>query len=119
MAEHNELGKKGEEIAKAFLISKGHHILVLNWRFGKEELDIISRLGELIIFTEVKSRAFKYEDASDLISYKKQKYLLDAADAYLQIHNIEIEGRFDLVFVLIEGEKHTVEHFEEAFNARF
>lgn len=119
MAEHNDLGKKGEEIAKAFLISKGHHILALNWRHRNEELDIISTFNDMIIFTEVKSRAFLYEDASDLISTKKQKYLLDAADAYLNMHNIEKEGRFDLVFVLIEGEKYRIEYFEEAFNARF
>jgi len=119
MAEHNDLGKKGEEIAKRFLITKGHQILALNWRHRNEELDIISTLNDLIIFTEVKSRAFLYEDSSDLISNKKQKYLLDAADAYLQVHSIEKEARFDLVFVLIEGEKYTIEHFEEAFNARF
>jgi len=33
MAEHNELGKKGEQIASVFLIKKGYQILEKNYRY--------------------------------------------------------------------------------------
>ena len=35
-------GKEGEEIAVSYLISKGYQIIERNWRFGKEEVDIIA-----------------------------------------------------------------------------
>ena len=42
MAQHNDLGKKGEELALAYLQKLGHQILELNWRIQKAEIDIIS-----------------------------------------------------------------------------
>ena len=34
MAEHNELGKLGEQLARDFLIAKGYQILEQNWVCG-------------------------------------------------------------------------------------
>ena len=45
MAEHNEKGKQGEEIAVKFLKNKGYKILETNWRLGKNEIDIIAMDG--------------------------------------------------------------------------
>ena len=56
MALHNDLGKRGEEIAADYLISKGHAILARNYRCEKSEVDIISVIGGTIVFTEVKTR---------------------------------------------------------------
>jgi len=57
MAEHNKLGRKGEEAAARHLTSNGHQLLERNWRFQGYEIDIISLHGEYIVFTEVKTRA--------------------------------------------------------------
>ena len=43
MAEHNELGKKGEELAVQFLRENGYEILDRNWTFQKAEIDIIAK----------------------------------------------------------------------------
>ena len=40
MAEHYELGKKGEQLAVNYLINKGYKIVERNWRFQKAEIDI-------------------------------------------------------------------------------
>ncbi|MBP5136262.1 MAG: YraN family protein [Paludibacteraceae bacterium] len=45
MAKHNELGAKGEELAKQLLVGKGYQILHTNWRYKHEEIDIIARTG--------------------------------------------------------------------------
>ena len=45
MANHNELGKKGEEFAIDFLVKAGYKILEKNYRFQKAEVDIIALKG--------------------------------------------------------------------------
>ena len=42
MAQHNELGKKGEQLAVDFLLSHSYVILERNYRFDKAEVDIIA-----------------------------------------------------------------------------
>lgn len=57
MADHNELGKLGEELAVEFLQKEGYEILEANWVFQKAELDIIARKGEILAAVEVKTRS--------------------------------------------------------------
>ena len=42
MAEHNDLGKSGENAAVAYLEQKGYLIRDRNWRRGHFELDIVA-----------------------------------------------------------------------------
>ena len=48
MAEHNELGKLGEELAVEFLQKNGYAILETNWTFQKAEIDIIAKKGNVL-----------------------------------------------------------------------
>jgi putative endonuclease len=43
MAEHNELGKLGEEMAVEFLRKDGYTILQTNYTFQKAEIDILAQ----------------------------------------------------------------------------
>ena len=58
MAEHNELGKWGEELAAKYLEQKGYVIRDRDWRQGKLDLDIVAVAddGETVVFVEVKAR---------------------------------------------------------------
>ena len=56
MAEHNELGKLGEQLARDFLIAKGYQILEQNWSCGHKEIDIIAMDGNELVIVEVKTR---------------------------------------------------------------
>ena len=49
MAEHYELGKKGEQLAVNYLINKGYKIVERNWRFQKAEIDIIATKDKTLI----------------------------------------------------------------------
>jgi putative endonuclease len=51
----NKIGSLGEDIATKYLVSKGHNILTRNYLVKTGEIDIVSKLGETIQFTEVKS----------------------------------------------------------------
>ena len=57
MAEHNELGKLGEELAVEYLKKEGYEILETNWVFQKAEIDIIAKKDEIIAVIEVKTRS--------------------------------------------------------------
>ena len=56
MQKTTEIGKKGEILAKDFLIAKNYTILFMNWRYKHSEIDIIAQDGKMIVFVEVKSR---------------------------------------------------------------
>ena len=53
MAEHYELGNKGEQLAVNYLINKGYKIVERNWRFQKAEIDIIATKDKILISVEV------------------------------------------------------------------
>lgn len=57
MAEHNELGKKGEELAVAYLLEDGYTILERNWTYRKAEIDIIAQKEGILAVIEVKTRS--------------------------------------------------------------
>ena len=57
MAEHNDLGKFGEELAVEFLEKNGYTILETNWFFNKAEIDIIAQKENILAVVEVKTRS--------------------------------------------------------------
>ena len=116
MAEHNEIGAEGEAIAKAHLQELGYEILEQNWRYQKAEIDLIAQFNQTLVVVEVKTRTSKeFERPQDAVTIGKQKHLIRAADAYIQEREIDLECRFDIVSVLIQGENTSIEHIEEAF----
>ena len=58
MAQHNQLGKWGEEYAANFLLNKGYDILERDWRIGHRDIDIIARApeGNIIVFVDTYKR---------------------------------------------------------------
>ena len=101
MAEHNEFGKLGEEIAANYLIGKGYEILERNWRNRHKEIDIIAKDGEELVIVEVKTR--KNDDYGEpfiAVSLQKQTRLICAANAYIFSHNLDCNTRFDIISIV-------------------
>ena len=71
MARHNDTGNWGEDSAREYLITKGYTILDTNVRFGKNELDIVARHNDRIVFVEVKTRSTDEYDPLDAVDRKK------------------------------------------------
>lgn len=116
MADHNELGKKGEQIAADQLQQKGYLILSRNFRFSHLELDIIAQKDDELVIVEVKTRQSAYlTDPTELISRKKQKDLIKAANHYIDKNQVDLECRFDLIIIVLNKDKTTIEHIEDAF----
>ena len=116
MAEHNDLGKQGEEIAQKYLADKGYKILHCNWRFGSDEIDIIALKDNMLIIAEVKTRQTNFfGEPEEAVTKTKQKFLIRATEAYIQQKNIDLETRFDIVSVVIANGQVMINHIEDAF----
>jgi putative endonuclease len=117
MSEHNELGKQGEQLAKEHLIAKGYKIIVLNFRAGKAEVDIIAKTGDLFVFAEVKTRNSEFFGLPEsFVSNKKQKLFALAAESFCELNNYrDVEIRYDILSVIINQYVQSVHHFEDAF----
>jgi putative endonuclease len=57
MAEKDVLGRRGEELAAAFLVGEGYTILDRNWRCSQGEIDVVAFDGTETVFAEVKTRS--------------------------------------------------------------
>lgn len=116
MSKKSELGKKGEEAAVEYLVKKGYQIHHKNWRFRHKEIDIVAGINDTLVIVEVKSRTEEfYEDLADVVNIKKQRFLIDAAEAYIFKYNIDIETRFDIIAIVFNNDTMKIEHVEEAF----
>ena len=51
-----ELGRRGEDVAAAFVCRKGWRILERNWHYRHLELDMVALDGLELVFVEVKTR---------------------------------------------------------------
>ena len=116
MAEHNELGKLGEELAVDFLLKKGYKIRAKNWRYLKAEVDIIAQKENTLIAVEVKTRSSDYfGDPQDFITKKKIKLLVMAMNEYVVSRDLDVEVRFDIIAILRNQKGTKIEHLEDAF----
>ncbi|EAR13434.1 hypothetical protein PI23P_03032 [Polaribacter irgensii 23-P] len=116
MAVHNELGKKGEQLACDFLIKKGYKILEKNYRYLKAEVDCIAQKGNILVVVEVKTRSSRYfGDPQDAVNPKKIMHLLSAVDHYILEKDLDVEVRFDIIAIVHQKNKTKMEHLEDAF----
>lgn len=116
MAAHNETGKRGEEQAEAFLRGKGYIVLEKNWRCGYLEVDLICMDGDRLVLVEVKTRAdLRHGTPEASVTRRKERHLIEAAEAYLERKNLENEVRFDIVGVREEPTGMHIHHIAGAF----
>ncbi len=117
MAQHLDLGRKGESLAKTFLEGQGYEILDENWTHGKCEVDLIVYKDKIIIFAEVKTRTGNgFGEPEDFVDTRKQKLLVKAADEYIYLMDHKGEVRFDIISILFDkNANYTLKHIEDAF----
>lgn len=116
MAAHNELGKKGEQIAVDFLLEKGYKILATNFVFNKAEIDIIAKKKEILVAVEVKTRSsLAFGLPQEAVKPKKIQLLVKAMNEYVIQQDIDAEIRFDIISIFKNNTRFEVEHIEDAF----
>ena len=116
MAEHNELGKLGEELAVKFLQKNGYAILETNWTFQKAEIDIIAQKNNILAVVEVKTRSsIEFGLPQDFVKPKKIQLLVKAVNEYAISNELDVEVRFDIIAIHKEREIYKIEHITDAF----
>ncbi len=121
MAEHNDLGKWGEEMAVAFLTKRGYFVKERDWHWKHRDIDIIALTPDMrtIVFIEVKTRTTDILAAPEAaVTRDKIKSIGYVANAYLKMNRINNEMRFDLITIVGNKDEGVpkVEHWENAFN---
>jgi len=126
MAQHNELGRIGEELAAAFLRKNDYQILETNWFFQKAEVDIIAKKDNILAIVEVKTRTgTDFGLPQDFVKPKKIQLLVKAVNEYVIANDLDVTVRFDIIAItaplLLSQSENTnannfiIEHLEDAF----
>ncbi|MEO6903865.1 MAG: YraN family protein [Bacteroidia bacterium] len=116
MANHNDTGIKGEELATNYLKSKNYTVLETNWRFKNLEVDIIASTGKTLIIVEVKTRKNNhFGEPETFVNKQKQKNLIQAAQEYINRNKLDLEVRFDIISIIIGYAIPQINHIQDAF----
>ena len=120
MAEHNDLGKWGEDEAALYLEDQGYVIIDRDWKIGRRDLDIIAASpdGSMLVIVEVKTRTDEeYQQPEEAVTRGKMKNLAIAANAYVKECNVDKELRFDVISIVGCGRQvKSILHLKNAFN---
>ena len=102
--ERKMTGESGEKIASAYLTKLGYRILESNFRTPFGEIDIVARLGRVIVFVEVKSRTTSSFGPPYLsVTKTKQMHIIKNALFYLKRRRLtDIDWRIDIVSVKLD-----------------
>ena len=120
MNSSQELGKKGEDLAKKFLTNLNYSIIETNWRYGHLEIDIIAENATTIVFCEVKTRSSdKMGNPEDFVTIQKQRNMIKAANHYVLKKCLNKEVRFDIISIIENRKGDTVQHIPGAFTPRW
>ena len=113
-----EKGKKAENLAISYLVSKGFKIIEKNFRTSFGEIDIIARFKKTLIFAEVKTRHPSHLGLpQEAVDKRKQGQIAKTALHYLATHQLlKKPARFDVLSILVnpDGSKE-VEWLKDAF----
>lgn len=100
------LGAYGENLAADFLIRKGCKILDRNFRASCGEIDLIARLGDELLFVEVKTRSDSLSGYPELaVDWQKVKKISQTAQRYILNRRLNKLWRIDIVSIEINRTK--------------
>lgn len=113
------LGAWGEDLAVRTLVDRGWTIVERGYRFGRREIDVIARRGEVLAFVEVKTRAgHGYGPPEEAVTRRKRSEIEAVARHYMRVHRPgDVEVRFDVV-AIVTGRGRVLErlhHIEDAW----
>lgn len=109
-------GDDGEALAEKYLSERGYEIIARKWRSGRYEVDLIMQFEKTLVFIEVKTRySNTFGEPWEAVNKGKRSRIMAGADAFLKSTDLDLEPRFDIVSIIKNNGKCTIEHIENAF----
>jgi putative endonuclease len=113
---HNaKYGKIGENIASKYLLSKGYTIVFLNYRINNDEIDVIAKHNNTLIFIEVKTRlSSDFGYAEEQLIRKKRNRLHRAIGRFMAAYGLpdtQIRVEFIAINLDIYNKMANIKHF--------
>ena len=117
-AARQEFGELGERIAERWLKRQGWRVVQRRFRSGHRDIDLVVEREGTVAFVEVKARrGLAFGDPVEAVNWSKQKELVRSASVWIDRHGRPAESyRFDVVGVLVEGDRVRVRHIPNAFS---
>jgi putative endonuclease len=114
-----ETGRRGEDMAAGYLVSKGWELVARNWATNLGELDIVANDGLHVVFVEVRTTTSnQFGLGFQSVDYRKQQQVRRLATQFLQQQQMgDLPLRFDVISVLLSKEREFVDlqHLEGVF----
>ena len=102
----------GEKAAAKYLKKQGYKIILQNYKAKMGEIDIIAMDGDILVFAEVKQRAYDdFGAPREYVTKEKMRKIRNTAQLYLMKNKFSGNVRFDVVEVL--GDE--INHIKNAF----
>lgn len=77
---------------------------------------MIAKINNILVIVEVKTRNYEeIGNPEEAVTKKKQRFLVDAANAYILEKDLYMDVRFDVVLVVLNNGSENIEHIEDAF----
>jgi putative endonuclease len=113
------LGIAGENLACEELQRRGYAILARRYRRPSGEIDIIALEADTVVFIEVKTRTgVEYGSGAEAVTAAKQRRLARLASEFMVRSGFTNRScRFDVVAIVLDGERTAVEVYTNAFHA--
>ena len=117
-AARQAFGELGERIAERWLRRQGWRVVQRRFRNGHRDIDLVVEREGTVAFVEVKARrGVQFGDPVEAVNWKKQKELVRSASTWIDRHGRPEEAyRFDVVGVLVDGERVRIRHVPDAFS---
>lgn len=111
---HHDTGKKGEELAIAWLLQNNFSILMRNWRYRRFEMDIIAEKNGVLHFIEVKTRrSDAYGFPEERVDRRKIRRMLRTGTAFQYQYQQWMQVQYDILSITLLPEQEPVYYFIE------
>ena len=118
--EERRIGDLGEKLARKYLKKRGYKILEKNYVATGNEIDIIAKKNDTVVFVEVKARSYKENDTlspASAVTPEKQRKIIKCAKYYAAYNARDKILRLDVIEVIVDGKRaKEINHIENAFN---
>ena len=116
----DELGRRGEDEAAAYLRGLGYRIVGRRERILRGDIDIVALDGRTVVFVEVRARSdTAHGHPAETVGFVNQLRIAELATYYIRRHRLEDASvRIDVVAVTFDPQgKAVVEHYQNAFDS--